>query len=103
MTNPTATKNTQLMLDAETKNNDIGLFRSDKKGVSFTPLKGIRYDGLCRVKGHEILNKATRMYKFRLEQIPGQDPIRYQGVEKRPNEFELIEVANSKDAVSYLV
>lgn len=43
------------------------------------------------------------MYRFRLERLPGQDPIRYQGVEKRPNEFELIEVANSRDALSYLV
>ena len=91
------------MLDVETKNNEIGLFRSGKKNVSFAPSKDIRYDGLYRIEGHGILNKATGMYRFRLERIPGQDPIRYQGVEQRPNESELIELANNKDATSNLV
>lgn len=64
---PTPTKNTQLMYEAETKNNETCLFGPDMKGVSFSPIKEIRYDGLHRTKGHEILNKATGMYRFRRE------------------------------------
>lgn len=94
------TKNTNLMLEAEANKNQIRLFRSEKKGSDYAPKKGIRYDGLYVVTGHEILNKATGMYRFRLERCPDQDPIRYQGVEARPHEYELREAARLKDLLA---
>jgi hypothetical protein len=39
----------------------------------------------------EILNPATAMSRFSLRRLPGQDPIRWQGVAARPTDQELVE------------
>lgn len=88
------------MLEAEANNNQIRVMRSEKKESPYAPKKGIRYDGLYLITGHEVLNKATGMFRFRLERCLGQDPIRCQGVEARPNEYELREYANIREMLA---
>ena len=88
------------MLKAEIKNNPMRLFRSEKKDSRYAPKKGIRYDGLYVITSHEVLNEATGMYMFRLERCPGQDPIRYKGVEARPNGYDLAKAVSIKELVA---
>ena len=57
----------------------------------YRPAKGLRYDGLYSVVEYEILDAETAMHRFTLKRCKGQDPIRYQGVEKRPTDEELAE------------
>lgn len=57
----------------------------------YRPAKGIRFDGLYDVVEYEILDADTNMHRFTLRRCDGQDPIRYQGVEKRPTDEELAE------------
>lgn len=88
------------MLEAEIKNNPIRVFRSEKKDSRYAPKKGIRYDGLYVITDREVLNEATGMYRFRLERCPGQDPLRYKGVEARPNGYDLAEAASIKELLA---
>lgn len=55
----------------------------------YQPAKGIRYDGLYDLEGFTLLRQDIEMHQFSLCRQAGQDPIRYQGVEKRPTEEEL--------------
>ena len=57
----------------------------------YRPSKGLRYDGLYTVIDEEILDVATAMHRFSLRRIPGQDPIRCDGVEARPTSEEIAE------------
>jgi hypothetical protein len=70
----------------------IRVLRAANKDSIYAPRKGIRYDGLYSITGQEILDMKTAMYRFSLERITGQDPIRYKGVERRPTDQELQEL-----------
>lgn len=53
------------------------------------------------IRGHEVLNKATGMCRFRLERCPEQDPIRYTGVvEVKPNSYEFREATTIKEQLA---
>ncbi|KAI9820109.1 MAG: hypothetical protein M1832_003816 [Thelocarpon impressellum] len=62
-----------------------GLHQTNK----YRPAKGLRYDGLYDVVDYEILDAKTAMHRFSLRRRPGQDPIRYEGVERRPTDEEV--------------
>lgn len=64
-----------------------GLPQSNK----YRPTKGLRYDGLYDVVGYEIIDSDTAMHRFELKRRGGQHPIRYEGVEIRPTNEELLE------------
>ncbi|KAI4235020.1 MAG: hypothetical protein L6R40_006566 [Gallowayella cf. fulva] len=72
--------------------NEIRVLRkasqSSKHGTTYSPSCGLRYDGLYRIVGKELLDAPTSMYRFRLERVGGQDPIRFQLPERRPTEYE---------------
>lgn len=55
------------------------------------PEGGFRYDGLYVVLSYEVLDEEKGAYLFRLRRQPGQDPIRAEGVYKRPTDQELAE------------
>jgi hypothetical protein len=61
------------------------------KDNPYRPAKGLRYDGLYDVVSYEILHAETAMHRFELRRRPGQDPIRYMGVEARPTDEEIAE------------
>ncbi|KAH0536495.1 hypothetical protein FGG08_006620 [Glutinoglossum americanum] len=63
------------------------------KSNGYRPTKGLRYDGLYDVISYEILHTETAMHRFELRRRPGQDPMRYTGVEARPTDEEIAEFA----------
>ncbi|KAL8685461.1 MAG: hypothetical protein Q9224_005808, partial [Gallowayella concinna] len=72
--------------------NEIRVLRkaaqTSKAGTTYSPSCGLRYDGVYRIVGKVLLDAPTSMYRFTLERCSGQDPIRYQGPERRPTEYE---------------
>ena len=59
---------------------------------AYRPARGLRYDGLYRIVSHEILDQKVAMYRFRLERLEGQDPIRYSGEGIIPSNAQILEV-----------
>lgn len=72
----------------------VRILRAAKKGSKYAPKEGVRYDGMYDIVDKEILDPKTAMIRFSLRRVPGQDPIRYQGVEARPTALELTERMN---------
>ncbi|SZF01916.1 unnamed protein product [Blumeria hordei] len=62
-----------------------------KKMNKYLPKKGIRYDGLYRIKDMEILDSETAFMRYSLQRIPGQHPVRWEGELARPTPQELRE------------
>lgn len=90
--NGTITEKTLLLLQSEKTGNPVRLIRSSKVNSPFAPKIGLRYDGLYKVLSHELLdpiNSIRQRHRFRLQRLPGQDPIRGEGPEKRPTEQEV--------------
>ena len=77
---------TRRMIDSVQTRNPIRVLRTDKLNQDnvWRPVKGIRYDGLYNVIDFNLLNAAKAHYRFRLERVPGQDPIRNSGIGSRP-------------------
>ncbi|KAL8692492.1 MAG: hypothetical protein Q9218_002495 [Villophora microphyllina] len=89
---PTAA--TQRMLETKQNGNPIRVLRSaamKKEKSPYRPSVGLRYDGLYQIVDSELLDQGTAMHRFTLHRCAGQDPIRYQGVEARPNAHEIKE------------
>lgn len=70
------------------------MLRAANKTSRYAPREGVRYDGLYEIVDREILDPAIAMSRFSLRRLAGQDPIRYQGVEARPTNQELMERMN---------
>ena len=89
------TPNTTRMLETKKLGQSVRVLRSAglKASNLYRPAKGLRYDGLYRIVDFEVLNEETAMHRFHLKRQEGQDPIRYQGVERRPNHEELSKYA----------
>lgn len=87
----TPTAYTKHMLKSYELQQPLRVLRSAKLDANnkYRPAKGLRYDGLYKIDGFEILDVGTAMHRFNLSRVEGQDPIRYEGVEKRPSEEEL--------------
>ena len=84
---------TKLMLESEQNGEPVRFLRSHASPGTWAPAAGCRYDGLYTVAGHEMLDTALsigKRHRFRLERVPGQDPIRGgNGPEARPTRQEL--------------
>ena len=82
------TENTKLMIESQTRQTPVRVIRSGaspaKKHTVYQPIVGLRYDGLYQVIDNTLLHEDTAMYQFTLKRLPGQDPIRFKGVEMRP-------------------
>jgi hypothetical protein len=60
----------------------------------------VRYDGLYEIVDKELLVEETAMFRFSLHRLKGQDPIRYQGVEVKPTDQELVERMKIRDILA---
>jgi len=78
---------TQSMITSSKIGNHVRVLRSSQlpKTNEYRPKYGLRYDGLYQVTGYTQEKQSCR---FHLERIPGQHPIRFEGVTKRPTRFE---------------
>ena len=75
----------------------VRVIRSAKfKESKYSPVKGIRYDGMYYVVAKVPVNEDKHEYKFTLVRKPNQDPIRWQGIERRPTDDELAEFEKHK-------
>lgn len=81
---------TQSLIISAKLGNHIRVLRSSQlpKSNKHRPSCGLRYDGLYQIKSYQEIDLEKQTYRFRLERIPGQQPIRSQGVTKRPTVFE---------------
>ena len=71
-----------------------------RRKSKYDPSQGIRYDGLYEVTAEEVLSTDKAMYRFKLERLQGQDPIRYKGFEAIPTRQQLEERARIWKALS---
>ncbi|KAF2100341.1 hypothetical protein NA57DRAFT_73951 [Rhizodiscina lignyota] len=55
----------------------------------YRPERGLRYDGLYDVLSYQVLDAEKQTHRFHLRRCAGQDPIRYQGPERRPTTEEI--------------
>ncbi|KAL9116096.1 MAG: hypothetical protein Q9227_000465 [Pyrenula ochraceoflavens] len=72
------TQATNVMFASIANKNPVRLFRSFRLPDidKFRPRDGFRYDGLYKVKKAEQLDKALAVYRFRLDRVDKQNPIR---------------------------
>jgi hypothetical protein len=100
--NSTVSSGTRLLLESAEKRSPIRVLRSSKLGNinPYRPASGLRYDGLYRIYDKELLEEATMLYRFKLQRISGQTPIRFQGVEKRPTKREVDEWKRIQNLIS---
>jgi hypothetical protein len=78
------------MIKSAELGNHIRVIRSSQllKSNKYRPSCGLRYDGLYQIKSYKEIDNKKRTYRFHLERIPGQEPIRSEGDIKRPTVFE---------------
>ena len=55
----------------------------------YAPEVGLRYDGMYHVTSYATVSEERGEYRFFLRRVSGQDPIRYEGVTKRPSDLEV--------------
>ncbi|MCJ1439240.1 hypothetical protein MMC27_008632 [Xylographa pallens] len=93
--NISPTAGTNLLKESRDLHTPIRVLRSFALPASnqYRPAKGLRYDGLYNVVSFTILDEESAMHAFKLTRREGQDPIRYQGVERRPTDEQLAEYA----------
>lgn len=82
---------TQSMITSSRLGKPIRVLRSSQlpKNNKHRPVCGIRYDGLYEIKSYDPLDLEKQIYRFHLQRISGQEPIRSQGATKRPTHFEV--------------
>jgi len=80
------TADTKLLRTSYHTGKPVRVMRTERLSEAnpYRPKRGIRYDGLYQVTGEELIKPAASHYRFRMERLPGQDPIRYTGPEARP-------------------
>ena len=93
--NTTPTAGTILLKESRDLHVPIRVLRSFALLASnqYRPAKGLRYDGLYDVVSSTILDEETAMHAFEMIRREGQDPLRYQGAERRPTDEQLVEYA----------
>jgi hypothetical protein len=92
-------KETEAMIVNHQSKRPVRLFRSSNLGSQYAPEQGFRYDGLYEVADFELMDPPTekrQRHRFRLLRCDGQDPIRYEGLAKRPTKEELEEYEKDK-------
>ena len=101
-TNGTPSAGTILLKESQDLYSPVRVLRSFALPTSnrYRPIKGLRYDGLYNVVSFIVLDEETAMHAFRMTRREGQDPIRYQGAERRPTDEQLLEYANIRQLSS---
>lgn len=66
---------------------------------TYRPARGLRYDGLYRIIGYEILDPKTAMYRFSLSRLGGQGPIRSSGEGMIPSNAQILELNKIRDRI----
>ena len=89
---------TECMKQSLHNGNEVRVLRSAamKKEQQYRPERGFRLDGVYQVVDEECVHVETSMWRFTMRRLPGQDPIRYTGPEKRPSPYEVTAFDNSK-------
>lgn len=92
---------TQSMITSAKLGNHIRVLRSSQlpKSNKHRPEVGLRYDGLYQIKSYKEIDLEKQTYIFHLERIPGQQPIRSEGVTVRPTVFEIQEYNRCKGRI----
>lgn len=88
-----ASAGTKMLKKAHEEAKDVRVLRSATlaKDNNYRPSKGLRYDGVYKITGYEILDAGSAMHRFTLRRRSHQDLIRCSGVAARPTEEELSE------------
>ena len=89
--------NTKLMLLAYQTRQLIRVLRSTKAGSKFCPKKGIRYEGLFKIVGFEVIDVEVALHRFSLVRRRDQPPVCYEGVAARPNWAEVAAVERDRE------
>lgn len=55
---------------------------------------------MYKITHKELLSADTAMYRFTLQRLSNQDPIRYQGVEMRPTQQELKQLKEVRELLA---
>jgi len=99
------TPSTTLMLRAKDVQTPVRVLRSSKmeKSNKYRPQEGIRYDGLYLIVGQQLLDANRNHFRFHLERIAGQDPIRFEGDERRPTDREVQEFHKHKGMLKGII
>ncbi|MCJ1479535.1 hypothetical protein MMC13_008221 [Lambiella insularis] len=94
---------TTLLLEALGLQSPVRLLRSSALPASnrYRPQKGLRYDGLYNIDSFSVLDAKTAMYAFAMTRTKGQDPIRWQGDERRPTNEQLAEYAKIRQLMGF--
>lgn len=88
---------TALLYDNVRLRKPVRLLRSHQLNNLYSPAKGFRYDGVYDVVNGSHLPSKSHHHIFELRRQPNQDPIRYQGIGKRPTPEDLEAYQRHKD------
>ena len=91
---------TELLKTSEEKQQPIRVLRGCKVKSKLAPTKGIRYDGLYHIIETACIHQELAIWMFLLERLPGQIPIRYKGVDVRPNQEEFKKWTHLQDMMT---
>jgi hypothetical protein len=82
---------------------EIRVLRASTLKNQYAPKKGVRYDGLYRITGKEVLDAEKSAFWFTMRRVDGQDQIRCgEGIEARPTEQELAELREVRSVWSWI-
>jgi hypothetical protein len=73
------TSATEALFESYRTRRPVRVFRSFRLAeiVEHKPLEGFRYDGLYTVVAPELVKRERQIYRFKMERIPGQGPLRH--------------------------
>ncbi|KAL1612875.1 hypothetical protein SLS60_001105 [Paraconiothyrium brasiliense] len=105
--NKDPTENTQRLIESceEFPDQPVRVLRSAQLSVTnpYRPKCGLRYDGLYKVVGYELLDKTKQEHLFKLVRCENQNPIRCEeNAARRPTRYEEEEYARLKKDGRYL-
>ena len=94
---------TQYMKRSVEVGHPVRVIRSENcKNAELRPKKGYRYDGLYKVVDEELIDIKKQLWRFKMQRLPGQDPIRATGAGERPTQQELDKLQLSKVERAFL-
>ncbi|PQE03211.1 YDG SRA domain-containing protein [Rutstroemia sp. NJR-2017a BBW] len=91
-------RGTKLLESSLLNKNPIRVLRSFNKDSKYAPKAGFRYDGLYHIVSKKSLDPERFLNSYKLQRLPGQAPIRFEGPAIRPSAWELhlMEVLKSR-------
>lgn len=91
------TADTKLLYENVSTGEPVRLLRSSKLNNLYSPTLGFRFDGLYDVIRGDPIPGKTDCRRFELRRRGNQDPIRYQGIGKRPTPDDIQAYRKHKD------